>query len=230
MIWWDPNAEVAEGKKGKWVGGDVPDFRVDLAPDAKGGGNPFIMRVDGKGGFFAALNEGPFPEHYEPVESPAKNLLSKVQYNPLAVIWTSEMDKLGRPEEFPIVATTYRLTEHLHTGSITRNLPWLVELMPNLFCEMSRELAEEKGIKSGDPVTIVSARGQVKAIVLVTERFRPFSLDGRKVHQIGIPWHWGFMGLATGDSANVLTPHVGDANTRIQESKAFLCDVRKAVV
>lgn len=228
LIWWDPNAELPDGKKGKWVGGDVPDFRPDLAPDAKGGGNPFIMRPDGKGALFGPLAEGPFPEHYEPVESPVTNLLSKVQANPLAVVYKADLDKLGDPKEFPIVATTYRLTEHLLTGSITRNLPWLVEMMPNVFCEMSKELAAEKGIKNEDNLIIRSARGEVKAMALVTNRFRPFKVNGRVVHQIGIPWHWGFMGLAKGDSANMLTPHVGDANTRIQESKAFLVDVRKA--
>jgi formate dehydrogenase major subunit len=228
VIWWDPDAELPDGKKGKWVGVDVPDFRPDLAPDAKGGGNPFIMLPHGKGGLFAPLVEGPFPEHYEPVESPVKNLLSNVQANPLAVIYKADLDKLGDPKEFPIVGTTYRLTEHLHTGSITRNLPWLVEMMPNLFCEMSKELANEKGIKNGDAVIVRSARGEVRAIAAVTGRFKPFKLGDRVVHEVGIPWHWGFMGLAKGDSANMLTPHVGDANTRIQESKAFLVDVRKA--
>jgi formate dehydrogenase major subunit len=228
LIRWDPAAELPDGKKGKWVGPDVPDFRPDLAPDAKGGGNPFIMRPDGKGGIFAPLAEGPFPEHYEPVESPAKNLLSKVQSNPLAVLYTADLDRLGTAAEFPIVATTYRLTEHQHTGSITRNLPWLVELMPEFFCEMSRELAQEKGIRNGDPVIVRSARGEVRAVAYVTGRFKPFRLGERVVHQVGLPWHWGFMGLARGDSANLLTPHVGDANTRIQESKAFLVDVRKA--
>jgi formate dehydrogenase major subunit len=157
-----------------------------------------------------------------------KNLLSNVQANPLAVIYKADLDKLGDPKEFPIVGTTYRLTEHLHTGSITRNLPWLVEMMPNLFCEMSKELANEKGIKNGDAVIVRSARGEVRAIAAVTGRFKPFKLGDRVVHEVGIPWHWGFMGLAKGDSANMLTPHVGDANTRIQESKAFLVDVRKA--
>jgi formate dehydrogenase major subunit len=228
LVWWDPTAELPDGKKGKWVGVDVPDFRPDLAPDAKGGGNPFIMRPDGKGALFGALAEGPFPEHYEPVESPVANRLSRVQANPLVVVYKADLDRLGDPKEFPIVATTYRLTEHLHTGSLTRNLPWLVELMPNLFCEMSRELAEARGIRSGDAVIIRSARGQVRAIAYVTARFKPFRLGDRVVHEIGIPWHWGFMGLAKGDSANLLTPHVGDANTRIQESKAFLVDVRKA--
>jgi len=228
VIWWDPNAPLPDGKRGKWVGADVPDFRPDLAPDARGGGDPFIMRPDGKGGLFAPLVEGPFPEHYEPVESPVENRLSKVRHNPLAAIYAADLDRLGDPAEFPIVATTYRLTEHLHTGSITRNLPWLVELMPRMFVEMSRELAAEKGIADGDAVIVRSARGEIRAIALVTGRLRPFRLGDRVVHQIGLPWHWGFMGLAKGDSANLLTPHVGDANTRIQESKAFLVDVRKA--
>ena len=228
LVWWDPEGELPGGKKGKWVGKDVPDFRPDLAPEVKGGGNPFIMRADGKGGLWAPLAEGPFPEHYEPVESPVRNLLSPTQSNPLAAIYKADLDRLGDPKDFPIVATTYRLTEHMHTGSITRNLPWLVELMPSLFCEMSRELAAEKGIQNGDPVLVRSARGEVRAVAYVTGRIRPFKLAGRVVHQVGIPWHWGFMGMAKGDSANLLTPHVGDANTRIQESKAFLVDVRKA--
>ncbi|HAM54864.1 MAG TPA: formate dehydrogenase, partial [Candidatus Rokubacteria bacterium] len=228
LIWWDPEGELPGGKKGKWVGKDVPDFRPDLAPEVKGGGNPFIIRADGKGGLWAPLVEGPFPEHYEPVESPVRNLLSPTQSNPLAAIYKADLDRLGDPKDFPIVATTYRLTEHMHTGSITRNLPWLVELMPSLFCEMSRELAAEKGIQNGDPVLVRSARGEVRAVAYVTGRIRPFKLAGRVVHQVGIPWHWGFMGMAKGDSANLLTPHVGDANTRIQESKAFLVDVRKA--
>ncbi len=228
LIWWDPAAELPDGKRGKWAGVDVPDFNPVLAPEAKGGGNPFIMRPDGKGAIFGALAEGPFPEHYEPVESPVTNLLSKVQANPLAVIYKADLDKLGSPKEFPIVATTYRLTEHLHTGSITRNLPWLVEMMPSLFCEMSRELAQAKGIENGDPVIVRSARGEIRATAYVTGRLKPFKLGDRIVHEVGIPWHWGFMGLAKGDSANLLTPHVGDANTRIQESKAFLVDIRKA--
>jgi formate dehydrogenase major subunit len=228
VIWWDPAAELPDGKKGRWAGVDVPDFRPDLAPDARGGGNPFIMRPDGKGAIFAALAEGPFPEHYEPVESPVANAMSSVQANPLAVIYKADLDKLGEAENFPIVCTTYRLTEHLHTGSITRNLPWLVEMMPNLFCEISTELAAEKGIENGDVIVVRSARGEVRAVAHVTGRFRPFRLGDQVVHQVGIPWHWGFMGLAKGDSANLLTPHVGDANTRIQESKAFLVDIRKA--
>ncbi len=113
---------------------------------------------------------------------------------------------------------------------MTRNLPWLTELMPEMFVEMSKSLARDKGIKNGEKVKIVSARGEITAIACVTDRFKPFNLDGKVVEQIGLPWHWGFIGLSTGDSANVLTPHIGDANTMIPEYKAFLCDVRKGVI
>ena len=111
---------------------------------------------------------------------------------------------------------------------MTRNLPWLVELMPQMFVEMSEEFAEQEGIENGDLVTIESVRGSVQAVAIVTKRFKPFQMNGRKIHQVGIPWHWGFVGLSTGDSANSLTPHVGDANTMIPEYKAFLVNVRKA--
>ena len=236
-ITWDPNAELPDGKKGKWVGPDVPDFKADLAPTAKkeekgpfigiGGRDAFIMRPDGKGGLFSPLAEGPFPEHYEPVESPVKNLLSPIQFNPVVKIWASDMDKLGDANKYPIVGTTYRLAEHYLSGSASRNLPWLCELMPELFVELSPELATEKGIKTGDNCTIETARGKVKAKALITVRFKPLNLDGKKVHLIGLPWHWGYMGICTGDIVNNLTAHIGDPNTFIQETKAFLCDIRK---
>ena len=236
-ITWDPNAELPDGKKGKWVGPDVPDFKADLAPTAKkeekgpfigiGGRDAFIMRPDGKGGLFSPLAEGPFPEHYEPVESPVKNLLSPIQFNPVVKIWASDMDKLGDANKYPIVGTTYRLAEHYLSGSASRNLPWLCELMPELFVELSPELATEKGIKTGDNCTIETARGKVKAKALITVRFKPLNLDGKKVHLIGLPWHWGYMGICTGDIVNNLTAHIGDPNTFIQECKAFLCDIRK---
>ncbi len=111
---------------------------------------------------------------------------------------------------------------------MSRNLPWLVEMMPEPFVEMSEELAKEKGIKNGEKVIVESARGQVNVVAMVTKRFKPFQLNGKKVHQVGVPWHWGYIGLSTGDSANMLTPHVGDANTMIPEYKAFLVEVRKA--
>ena len=110
---------------------------------------------------------------------------------------------------------------------MTRNLPWMVEMQPEVFVEISEELASEKGIANGDMVTITSARGSMEAIAMVTKRFKPFTINGNTIHQVGIPWHWGYTGLSTGDSANVLTPHVGDANTMIPEYKAFLVNVAK---
>ena len=219
QVWWSENQK-------RWVGNDVPDFKADSAPGEHMG--PFIMNPEGVARLFApAMADGPFPEHYEPWESPVKNRLSGTQFNPAFKIWASEMDRRGEPVRYPIVATTYRLSEHMQAGAMTRNLPWLVELQPELFVEMSRELAAEKGIDNGDPVTVESARGRVRAVAVVTSRFKPFQVNGQVVHQIGLPWHWGYEGLAKGDSANVLTPHVGDANTMMPEYKAFLCDVRK---
>ncbi len=217
VIRWDAAAN-------KWVG-DVPDGGTP--PNTI---HPFIMKPEGHGRIFGfGRTDGPFPEHYEPWESPVANLLSGTQNNPVFKIWASEMDHKGEAGQYPVVATTYRVTEHMQAGAMTRNLPWLVEAMPELFVEMSRELAAQKGIKNGDQVTVESARGAVKAVALVTSRFRPFQINGQVVHQVGVPWHWGYSGASTGDSANTLTPHVGDANTMIPEYKAFLCDVRKVV-
>ena len=223
LIWWDGE---------KWTGNDVPDFPATRAPDAAGGDDAFIMKADGKGGLFAALNEGPLPEHYEPVESPVQNLLSSQQNNPVIKIWNSLKgeaigDNIGTPDQFPIVATTYRLAEHWQAGGMSRWLPWLAETQPELFVEVSRELASEKGIKNGERVIVRSARGEIEAVAMVTGRFRPFRIDGRVVHQVGLPWHYGWRGLATGDSANDLTPHVGDGNTMMPEYKAFLVDVHR---
>jgi formate dehydrogenase major subunit len=153
--------------------------------------------------------------------------MSGTQNDPAFTIWGSEMDHKGTPDEYPIVATTYRVTEHWQTGSMTRNLPWLNELMPDLFVELSEELAREKVIESGDKVIVESARGQVTAVAIVTKRFQPFQINGQIVHQIGLPWHWGFAALAKGDIVNKLTPHVGDANTMIPEYKAFLVNIRR---
>jgi formate dehydrogenase major subunit len=204
----------------KWQG-DVPDG--GFPPGEK---LPFIMRAEGVACLFASgLTDGPFPEHYEPLESPIRNPMSSQQVNPTIKIW--EPDKIGDVAEFPIVATTYRVCEHWQAGAMTRNTPWLVEMMPDMFVEMSVNLARRKGINTGDWVTIATKRGRLRAQALVTERFEPFFVDGRLVDQIGIPWHWGYSGLATGDSANLLTPHVGDANTMIPEYKAFLCQVSK---
>lgn len=156
------------------------------------------------------------------------NLMSAVQNDPTFIIWGSAAAEKGSPDKYPIVGTTYRVTEHWQSGGMTRNLPWLNELMPNLFVELSEELAREKAIENGDRVIVESARGKVTAVALVTKRFQPFQIDGKTIHQIGLPWHWGYAALSKGDIANVLTPHVGDANTTIPEYKAFLCDIRRA--
>jgi len=210
---------------GEWEG-DVPDGGWPPMSQ-KGTKLPFIMTSEGRGHLFApgeVLNDGPMPEHYEPWESPVDNLLSGIQNDPVITIWESLVK--GDPDTYPIVATTYRVSEHWQAGQMTRNLPWLVELMPEMFVEVSEELAEEKGIKNGGMVIVESARGKIEAVAVVTKRFTPFSINGKRVHQIGIPWHWGYMGLSKGDSANILTPNIGDANTTIPEYKAFLCDIR----
>ncbi|TEU01080.1 MAG: formate dehydrogenase, partial [Dehalococcoidia bacterium] len=254
VIWWDPTADTGktddEGNPvlGKWVGFDVPDFSATKAPDAKAdpaktslgaqsGTDPFIMRSDGKGGLFAPRAEGPFPEHYEPLESPVENPISSQQINPVIKLWDTDAgedigDNVGNSEEYPIVCTTYRLCEHWQTGTMSRTLPWLAECQPDMFVEMGEELAQEKGIKNGDQVIVTSARGRLEVVALVTKRWRRFEIqsNGEKktVDEVGMPWHFGWQGIATGDVANDLTAHVGDANTMIPEYKAFLVNVRKA--
>ena len=168
--------------------------------------------------------DGPLPEHYEPWESPVSNPMSSVQSNPLLKAWEGEK---GAREEFPIMATTYRVVEHMHGGGMTRNLPWSVEMMPQMFVELGEELAAGEGITSGDSVLIESARGKIEAVAIVTKRLRPFQINGQVVHQIAMPWHWGYVGLSTGDSANLLTARVADSNTMIPEYRAFLVRVRK---
>jgi len=222
---WDPEHPVIQWNAGRGAwDGDVPD-----GGSPPGAIHPFIMKPEGHGRLFGyALRDGPFPEHYEPWESPVDNALSRAQSNPVFKIWASEMDAQGDPENYPVVATTFRLTEHMQAGAMTRNLPWLVELQPEMFVELGPTLAAARGIRPGKWCIIESARGSVRAKAIITPRLRPLRVRGRDVHQIALPWHFGFVGLATGDSANVLTPHVGDANTMIPEYKAFLCQVRKA--
>ena len=235
-IWWDA------GQK-KWVGYDVPDFAATKAPDtpakpgatgldAHDGKSPFIMMPDGKGWLFVptGLADGPLPTHYEPMESPVVNLLyPKQQHNPVAKYWQHEENQLAEVADpnFPIVLTTYRLTEHHLAGAMTRWLPWLAELQPELFIEMSPELAEEKGIKNLDLVRITTKRRSIVAKALVTPRLRPLMIDGKVVHEVGMPWHWGYMGIVTGDIVNDLTAMVGDPNVSIHESKALCCNVEK---
>jgi formate dehydrogenase major subunit len=235
LIWWDPNAPGNEpDKKGKWVGLDVPDFNPFLAPTDKNGDKPFIMRADLVGAFFGPLNDGPFPEHYEPIESPVKNLLSKQQNNPVAKIWKvpdqrNELAPVGSPD-YPYVITTYRLTEHHLSGVMSRYLPFLAEMFESHFAEISHELAQELGIQNGDKITVLTPRGKIHVKAMVTHRFKPFIIDGKKIHQIGVPWHWGYNGIARGDITNDLSATVGDPNVYIQETKAFVCNVKKGVV
>jgi formate dehydrogenase major subunit len=241
LIWWDAKAPglKPEDKPGKWVGMDVPDFNPFLAPDAKNGDKPFIMRADLVGGFFGPLNDGPFPEHYEPVESPTKNLLSKQQINPVAKIWKvpdqkNELAPVGSPD-YPYVITTYRLTEHHLSGVMSRYLPMLAELHYSHFAEISHELAKELGVENGEKVTVLSPRGKIHVIAMVTHRLKPFTINGKTVHQIGVPWHWGWKGVdalpgSHGDITNDLSATVGDPNVYIQETKAFVCNVKKGVV
>ena len=223
---WDKDQWVIRwnSKTKKWEG-DVPDG--GWAPGTK---YPFIMKPHGHAQLFGnGLADGPFPTHYEPMESPVKNALYKQQTNPAVKIWASEMNAIGKPDKYPIICTTYRVVEHWQAGQMTRNLTWLTELMPDMFIELSHELANQKGIKNGDSVRISTARGSITAYAVVTHRFKPFKLNGKPVHEVGIPWHWGYSGIAIGASANELTPHVGDANTMIPEYKAFLCDIEKEV-
>jgi formate dehydrogenase major subunit len=223
---WNPEKAVvawSEAEK-KWVG-DVPDG--PWAPTEK---YPFIMKTDGRAALFGpGLNDGPFPEHYEPMECPiAEHPFSKQLNNPLALQFTSETKAVCDPR-FPFVLTTYRVTEHWQTGLMTRYQDWLVEAEPQMFCEMSEELAKLRGIKNGEKVILESVRGEVWAIAIVTKRFKPFKVLGQTVHQIGIPWHFGWMTPKDGgDSANLITPSVGDANTGIPETKALMANLRKA--
>jgi len=224
---WDKEHPVIWWKDGKWVG-DVPDGGwPPMAVDPEKTKYPFIMKPEGHSRLFGpGMAEGPLPEHYEPWEAPVENAMSKQQNNPAFKIWHPE--EQGTADKYPIVCSTYRVSEHWQGGQMTRNMPWVVEMMPEPFVEMSEELAAEKGIANGDRAIVESARGQVNMVAVVTKRFKPFQMNGRQVHQVGVIWHWGYTGLSTGDSANVLTPHVGDANTMIPEYKAFLVNVRKA--
>jgi formate dehydrogenase major subunit len=200
---------------------------------------PFIMMSTGVGGIFGpGLADGPFPEHYESLECPLEeNLLSKQRINPAVSLKIQQEVGIDIAKyyscdvRYPLVATTYRVSEHWQTGVMTRHLPWQLEMQPQVFLEMSKELAAEKGIQNGDKVTVSSARGEIWAIAIVTDRFRPFKVAGSTVHQVGMPWHFGWQypeDGSGGDSSNILTPFIGDANTMIPESKAFMVNVKKA--
>jgi len=235
-IWWDP-------EQGRWVGYDVPDFPATKPPDyqptpgAKGldahpGTAPFIMMLDGRGWLFVphGLVDGPLPTHYEPWESPVPNLLYPTQpRSPVAPVFLrpdNPYHEIFDPR-YPYVITTYRLTEHHTAGGMSRWVPWLAELQPAGFVEISPELARELGIATGDWVVVETARGSTEARALVTERVQPLTIAGRTVHVIGMPWHFGFGGLATGGIANELAALIEDPNSLIHEAKSFTCTIRK---
>ncbi len=239
VIKWNPTKLTPDGKPGVWEG-DVPDGPATPMADEKAGKYPFIMRADGMGAIFGpGLADGPFPEHYEPLECPIQEnpMSKKHRINPTAKLFYSKEG--GLPEDiflsrdirYPYVATTYRVTEHWQTGVLTRHQPWQLEMMPQQFVEISKELAEEKGIKSGDKVEVSSARGKVWAIAVVTNRFKPFRVMNSSVHQVGLPWCFGWQypeDGSGGDSSNLLTPTIGDPNTMIPETKAFMVNIEKA--
>ena len=228
--------------RGRWVGPDVPDFVPDKPPDyvppdgaraeeALRGDDPFMLQPDGKAWLYvpSGLVDGPLPAHYEPHESPVEeNRLYRRRSNPVVQTFAVADNPYNPPggDAFPYVLTTYRLTEHQTAGGMSRYLPHLAELQPELFCEVSPELAADRGLEHGGWATIVTARTAVEARVLVTDRMAPLAVAGRTVHQVGLPYHYGTGGLARGDSPNDVVSLALDPNSHIQESKVLTCDVR----
>jgi len=204
--------------------GDVPDYKADAAPGAFGA---FIMLPEGVAKLYASdFVEGPFPEHYEPVESPVENALHpNVSSNPMAKVFHTDLDPLGSPNEFPYIGTTYRLTEHFHYW--TKHIAGPSELQPHFFVEVPSALAREKNIRSGDMVRVRSARGSVEGKAMVTRRMRGLQVAGKTVYQIGLPIHWGFIGRVTGPLINNLSPSVLDPNSGTPEYKGFLVNIEK---
>ncbi len=221
---WDPTRKIIEWDGEKWSGYDVPDVPPTAKPDEVG---PFIMNPEGVSRLFTRgmMRDGPFPTHMEPFESPIANVFNpKMRGNPVARVFQSDVEHLGNSDEFPFVATSYRLTEHFHYW--TKNNKVNAALQPEFFVEISEELAAEKGITKGGWVRVWSKRGQVKAKALVTKRIKPMICDGKTVHVVGIPLHWGFVGAAKkGWGPNSLTPFIGDANVETPEFKAFLVNI-----
>jgi formate dehydrogenase major subunit len=234
-VWWDEAEE-------KWTGYDIPDFPAGKRPDyrapedaegmdAISGDDPFIMMADGRGWIYSpsGLLDGPLPTHYEPVESPVRNILyPELGASPAALRWKrpeNPYNPSGDPK-YPLIATSFRLTEHHTAGGMSRNLPWLAELQPEMFAEIDPELARDRGIEDGGWMVISTERAEIEARAVVTERIKPLRVDGRRLHQVALPWHWGFSGDNKGDSTNDLGGLMSDPNVSIQESKAFSCDVR----
>jgi formate dehydrogenase major subunit len=237
LVWWDAG-------RGEWTGADNPDFSRDKRPDyvppagatgdaALRGDAPFVMHPDGVGWIWVSsgLKDGPLPAHYEPLESPVRNPVYAQQINPAA-------DAKARPDnayakspgdpDYPYVLTTYRLTEHHTAGGMTRTLSHLAELQPELFAEISPELAREVGVRNTDLIVVATPRGEIRARALVTPRMRPVTVGGRTLHQVGLPYHFGGRGLVKGDVVNDLVAISQEPNVRIMEAKALVCAVRRA--
>jgi len=232
-IWWDES-------KQKWQGDDVPDFEPTKPPsykppkgakgmDAIPGTAPFITKGDGLAQLFSPeVKDGPFPTHYEPAESSVDNLLyPKQDESPTTRYFEGALNVIahGPTKDFPIVATTFRLTEHYLSGPMSRFNSWLNELQPEMFVELSPELALERKIEHGGWLTVRSARGTIEARAMVTRRLKPLVINGSTVHQIGLPFHWGYAGEAVGAIANDLTSLVAEPNVSMHEGKSFMCDV-----
>jgi formate dehydrogenase major subunit len=233
LVWWDEQAR-------RWVGHDRPDFETEKPPDyrppqgatgmaAIGGNRPFIMKPDGVGWLYApALKDGPLPTHYEPVESPVGNLLyPKQTSSPTVRVFAGPLNRVAHAPtaEFPVVATTFRLTEHYLSGPMSRFNSWLNELQPEMFVELSPELAAERGIVHAGWLTVTTPRGRIEARAMVTRRLKPLVLEGVTVHQVGLPFHWAFAGEVVGGNANDLTALIADPNVSMHECKAFACQV-----
>jgi formate dehydrogenase major subunit len=234
-VWWDAAAAT-------WTGLDVPDFPLKKAPDTPAkdegsgmdlhsGSDPFMLKADGRGWLFApsGLKDGPLPTHYEPLESPVTNDLYPRQDSPVAKRFSRKDNLISPPgdPQYPYVVTTYRVTEQYTSGSMSRWNSWLSELMPEMFAEISPELAAEKGIENLDWVVVSTPRNQIECKALVTRRLRPFRHNGKVIHEIGLPYHWGYKGLVTGAMANDLIALSEEPNVYIQEDKALTCNLRK---
>jgi len=222
---WDPSRKLIEWNGERWTGFDVPDIALNGKPGVM---NPFIMCEEGVARLWtrALMRDGPFPVHYEPFESPiaANPIAPRIRGNPVARVFRGDLEQFGNANEFPYAATSYRLTEHFHFW--TKHVQVNAVLQPEFFVEVGEELAKEKGIKSGSWVRVWSKRGSVKAKAVVTKRIFPIQCDGKPIHIVGIPLHWGFTGAARkGFGPNSLTPYVGDANIETPEYKAFLVDI-----
>jgi formate dehydrogenase major subunit len=231
LVWWD---------SGNWIGIDVPDFKKDKPPnyeprdqqrglDGQRGDAPFILHEDGLGWLFVAkgLQDGPMPTHYEPLESPVHNALYSRDTNPVVNWFTRDENRFAPPGDprFPYVLTTYRLTEHHTGGGMSRFLSYLSELQPEMFAELSPELAQELKIGNGDYICLVSLRGAIEARALVSRRLRPMKLNGKTVHQVAVPFHFGAAGPLRGNAANNLVAISGEPNVTIMESKALTCNI-----